>query len=62
MLSPYFRIILFFGFMSFIDMFVDSLCQQLSAKRAHYNCSKCSNWRCMSCYCKNKERNYKNEE
>lgn len=59
----YFKIFLFFGFMSFIDILVDSLCQCSCAKAAHYDCLKCKNWRCMKDYCKlKKERNLKNEK
>lgn len=46
--------LLLFGIMSFVDMFVDSLCQHSSAKLCNYDCSKCRNWRCMADYCKRK--------
>lgn len=45
---------LLFGVISFIDMLVDNFCQSSAAKACNYDCSKCSNWRCYSDYCKRK--------
>ena len=48
----YFLVIL--GFLSFIDIFTNSLFQHYYAKKCNYNCERCKNWQCMSNYCDRK--------
>ena len=49
-----FNIFIFLGFMTSLDLVIDTLFQAYDAKKCNYDCSKCKNWRCYSNYCKRK--------